>query len=81
MADETITESDIWADIDAMFVVPDRMPGDIDATQIGQRYGLNETNARNKMKVLVATGDWELMIVHDDSSGTGRRKVIRRVNR
>jgi hypothetical protein len=79
MADETITESDIWADIDAMFALPARQPGDIDAYQLMERYGGHENSARNRMKSLVKTGEWEFIIVADDTSNQGRRKVIRKV--
>ena len=81
MATETITEDAIWADIDAVFAMPARQPGDIDAYQIMSRYGGNENTARNRMTKLVATGKWEFVYVADDTTSQGRRKIIRKVDK
>ena len=81
MAAETIAEDEIWADIDAIFLYPPREPGDIDCEQIRARYGVNETNGREKMKRLVDSGEWEYITVSDDTCMNGRRKVIRKVKR
>ena len=79
MADETITEDAIWADIDAVFAMPARQPGDVDAYQIMSRYGGSPNTARNRMTKLVATGEWEFVYVADDTTSQGRRKIIRKV--
>ena len=79
MVSETITESEIWKDLDAQFMLPLRQPGDIDAYQFIARYGCNESNARKKMSNLVSTGEWEFVTVADDTTSQGRRKVIRKV--
>lgn len=79
--DKQITEADIWADIDAVYAFPLRESGDIDVTQMMERYPGHENTARGRMKALVATGEWEFVIVADDTSNRGRRKVIRRVKR
>lgn len=81
MADETITESEIWADIDAMFTIPVREPGDIDVQQWADHFGISETTARNQIAKLAKMGDWQILEVHDDSSANGRRKIIRRVKK
>jgi hypothetical protein len=81
MADETITEDAIWADIDAVFAMPARQPGDVDAYQIMSRYGGNENTARNRMTKLVSTGEWEFVYVADDTTSQGRRKIIRKVDK
>jgi hypothetical protein len=81
MATETITEDAIWADIDAVFAMPARQPGDVDAYQIMSRYGGNENTARNRMTKLVSTGEWEFVYVADDTTSQGRRKIIRKVDK
>ncbi len=75
--DETITESEIWADIDKVFALPPRLPGDIDCRQLMAHYGLTETGARSRMEALARQG-WEIVTVTDDTSASGRRKVVRR---
>ena len=80
MADETITESDIWADIDAVFNLPPRMPGDIDMKQLRERYGLSQNGAYDRMDQLVRKG-WQILTVADETSASGRRKIIRKVSK
>jgi hypothetical protein len=46
-----------------------------------ERYGGHENSARNRMKALVATGEWEFVIVADDTINMGRRKVIRKIRK
>jgi hypothetical protein len=77
--DDTITESDIWADLDAIFILPPRLPGDIDVTQLQMRYGLSQNGAYNRMEQLKRSGKWEIIEVADGDSISGRRKVIRKV--
>jgi hypothetical protein len=72
-------QKEIWADIDSKFALPVRMSGDIDVTQIMERYGGHENTARGRMKALVATGEWEFVIVADESTNRGRRKIIRKI--
>jgi len=79
MVDKTITESDIWADIDAAFALPEREPGDIDIAQLMTHYGLSRTGSNSRMEALKRTGNWEILIVKDDISGNGRRKIVRKV--
>ena len=72
-------QKELWADIDAVFSVPPRMPGDIDCRQIMEHYGLTETGARSRMAQLVHSGNWEYLTVQDDMSANGKRKVVRKV--
>lgn len=74
-----MSDADIWAELDAIFVLPKRMPGDIDVTQMIEHYGLTETGARNRMSQLVRSGEWEFVTVDDATSGLGKRKIVRRV--
>ena len=79
MGDETITEADIWADIDRQFAVALREAGDLDVRQFQERYDISDTSARRRMNKLVKTGEWEWLLVGDFGSSSGTRKVIRRV--
>ena len=77
--DETITESDIWADIDRQFAVQMREAGDLDVRQFQERYDISDTSARRRMNKLVKTGEWEWVTVGDLDIG-GIRRVIRRLS-
>jgi hypothetical protein len=81
MVDETITEADIWADIDRQFAVPMREAGDLDTRQFMERYDISDTSARRRMNKLVKIGEWEWVLVADLDSASGMRKVIRRMNK
>ncbi len=78
MGNETITESEIWADLDAAFILPPRLPGDIDCRQLMERYHLSENGARTRMAALERKG-WKKLEVADDTSSNGKRKVVRKV--
>ncbi len=79
MVDETITESDIWADIDASRWHEERQAGDIDVKMIQHRYGICMSAAYRYMERMVAEGKYEWRMVHDADSHTRTRKVIRKV--
>ena len=74
-----MNDRDIWNELDAMFILPARQAGDIDASQFMQRYGINETNARHRMRALVKSGEWEYVDVKDDTTTQGKRKIIRKI--
>lgn len=74
-----MNDIDIWTDLDAIYILPQRLPGDIDVTQIMVHYGLTENGARNRMAQLVYTGQWEFITVTDVTSGQGKRKIIRKI--
>jgi len=73
-----INDKDIWAEIDAIFVLPARQAGDLDTHQFVCKYGGTETSARRRMEKLVATGDWQFVLVADETSTTKKRKIIRK---
>jgi len=77
MGDSIITEDELWADIDAAFYCPPRLPGDIDVKQMEARYGLSQNGAYNRMVIMTKTGQYE--IVYVDDCGV-RRKVLRRIS-
>jgi hypothetical protein len=70
---------DIWAEIDSVFGLPERLPGDIDATQMAERYDVCQTSALRKMQRLVASGEYKYVVVKDDTNPNKRRKIIRLV--
>lgn len=78
MADENITEDEVWEDLDRLLSKPERQAGDIDVEQFAMRYNMSETAARRKMKKLSNGQGWEYIIVHDDTSSTGMRRVLRK---
>ena len=69
---------DIWAELDALYKLPEREPFDIDSIQIGIRYGISQNSALRRMQKLVASGEYYYMIVKDNKSQTGKRKIIRK---
>ena len=71
--------TDIWAELDAVFVLPPRMPGDLDYKQFMERYDCGEHVARKRMAKLVKDGNWQWKDVMDDSCHNGRIRVIRRI--
>ena len=81
MANETITESDIWADIEAVCEkpLPMREKGDIDCKDMMAHYDCNTTNAREKMQLLAESGKWQFIEVRDYNNHNNRVKVIRRI--
>lgn len=81
MADEDISEDEIWDDLDKYFTLAERMPGDIDTQQLMKRYGVCDTTARRIMKKLSDSEDWILLWIKDDNSGIGKRRVLRRVQK
>jgi hypothetical protein len=74
-------QKEIWADLDAIFDYPVREPGDIDADQISTHYGVHQNTARGRMERMVASGEYEFVIVQDETSGTGRRRIIRKIGK
>lgn len=74
----SITEAQIWSDLDALYTLPDREPGDIDYKMMMEHYGLSQNGARSRMDALVRTGKWELVTVKEDNPA-GRINVIRQV--
>ena len=78
MGVENITEDTIWADIDAAYILPDRIETDIDCKMMCERYGITETAARRRMETISKRGSYELITVSDTTSTTGYRKVLRK---
>jgi hypothetical protein len=58
MSDLTITESELWAAIDAAreASIPRQRPGSITTRQYRERYGVGEKCARHQLSALVAGG-------------------------
>lgn len=79
MADENITEDEVWNDLDAQFALQERMPGDIDVTQIADRYKVHVNTAWNYMVKMVNSGEYIFVTVSDDVAGNRKRKIIRKV--
>jgi hypothetical protein len=72
-------QKEVWADLDEIFDLPVRKPGDIDVEQFSSRYGLHQNTAWSRMRKMVATGKYQFVVVKDDSSNSRRRKVIRKI--
>jgi hypothetical protein len=70
---------DIWADLDAIYGLPERQPGDIDSSQISARYKISLSAAQRRMKKEADSGEYEYITIRDSSSGNGIRKVIRKI--
>ena len=72
-------DDDIWAEIDAIYKLPDRQLGDIDSEQISKRYGIVQTSAQRRMHRLVDTGKFCFLVVKDNNCANGKRMVIREI--
>jgi hypothetical protein len=72
-------KEDIWAEIDAIYKLPEREDGDIDSIQMSVRYGINQTSALRRMQKLVASGEYKYEVVKDVTCANGKRKIIRKV--
>lgn len=70
---------DIWAEIDAVYLFPERKSGDINSTQMSKRYGVGLSAAQRKMHKMADTGEYELITVRDPTSAKGTRNVLRKV--
>lgn len=69
---------DMWAELDAIYKLPNRQLGDIDSSQFAERYGISETTARRRMKKMVRSGKYYFLTVQDTSSNNhGYRLIIR----
>lgn len=79
MENENITEDEIWQDLDATFARQERLPGDLDVTQIAERYGVHENTAWAYMGKMVEGGEYKFFVVSDSNSGNGKRRIIRKV--
>lgn len=70
---------DVWAEIDAIYKLPEREVGDIDSFQIAEHYGVSQTAALRRMKALVDTGEYQYVWVRDETTSQSRRKIIRKI--
>lgn len=74
-----MSEADMWAELDAVYFLPERQPDDIDSMQFAARYKISESTALRRMRKQVELGEFEFVTVRDSSSATGKRLVIRKV--
>ena len=72
-------QREIWADLDAIYAVEERLPGDLDYHDFMEHYGLSQNGARARMDGLVASGAWQYVTVREPRNDAGKIKVIRRV--
>ena len=74
---EDITINDILSELDKHFMC--KLPGDITAIDVANRYGITTRAAHNRMKKLVARGLYEELSVYDpdvERSVTAYRRVL-----
>lgn len=69
---------DMWAEIDAIYKLPERQEGDIDSTQFSERYNIDQASALRRMKKLVLSGEYKLETVKDITHPHGKRMIIRK---
>jgi Mn-dependent DtxR family transcriptional regulator len=71
-------KEEIWAEIDAIYKLPEREVGDIDAKQIEKRYNVSERTALRILHELEASGEYELIVVKDATCSSGKRMILRK---
>lgn len=75
-----MSTDDIWEEIDAIYRLPERQPGDIDSHQMRERYGGSLGTAQRRMHKFVDSGEYEFMTVKDTTTPNGKRLIIRKIS-
>ena len=71
------TDEDLLEEISQYFPKP-REPGDLDVKQLRKQFKVSDNTVFKRMEEMEATGEWQVLFVHDPGSGR-RCKVIRKV--
>lgn len=71
---------EIWAEIDAIYRLPERQPEDIDSSQMKERYGGSLGTAQRRMHKFVDSGKYEFLTVRDINRLSGKCLVIRKIS-
>lgn len=67
-----VTETELLSELDAFFRREPRLPGDLDAEQLAEKYNISINTARSRMRDFAGRGGWLLVEVWDDNSNRTR---------